>query len=108
MSHPGHSLENYIDLIRKFSQQNPGEAEGAMLIYADDAEYVGTNAWYNLKYCNDPDQIFERMPDAQEKLVAMVNAVRELGGFTTFDDACTNLPALEDMITFNDLSLIHI
>ena len=102
MSHPGHSLENYIELIKKFSAQNPGEEEGAMLIYADDAEYVGTNAWYNLKYCNDPDSIFEAMPDAEEKLVAMVNAVRELGEFTTMDDACNNLPALEDKITFND------
>lgn len=102
MSHPGHSLANYIELIRKFSQQLPGEPEGAMLIYADDAEYVGTNAWYNLKYCNNPDQIFERMPDAREKLVAMVNAVRELGEFTTFDHACNQLPALEDPIDFND------
>lgn len=102
MSHPGHSLENYVELIKKFSAQNPGEEEGAMLIYADDAEYVGTNAWYNLKYCNDPDKIFEAMPDAEEKLVSMVNAVRDLGEFTTFDDACTNLPALDDTITFND------
>lgn len=107
MSHPGHSLENYIALIRKFSQQNPGEPEGAMLIYADDAEYVGTNAWYNLKYCNNPDQIFERMPDAREKLISMVTAVRALGSFTTFDDACTNLPALEDKITFNDNMAWH-
>ncbi len=99
---PGHSLENYVELIKKFSAQNPGEPEGAMLIYADDAEYVGTNAWYNLKYCNNPDQIFERMPDAQEKLVAMVEAVRKLGEFVTFDYACNELPPLEDKITFND------
>lgn len=102
MSHPGHSLENYIALIRKYSEQNPGEPEGAMLIYADDAEYVGTNAWYNLKYCNDPDAIFERMPDAAEKLVAMVEAVRELGAFITFDEACHTLPPLEDPINFDD------
>ena len=107
MSHPGHSLENYLALIKKFSQQNPGEAEGAMLIYADDAEYVGTNAWYNLKYCNDPDQIFERMPDAQEKLVSLVEAVRGLGAFVTFDEACTNLPPLEDKITFIDNMAWH-
>ena len=102
MSHPGHSLENYVELIKKFSAQNPGEQEGAMLIYADDAEYVGTNAWYNLKYCNNPDQIFERMPDAEEKLIAMVESVRKLGEFTTFDYACNELPALEEKITFND------
>lgn len=102
MSHPGHSLDDYIDLIRKYSMQNHDEPEGALLIYADDAEYVGTNAWYKLKYCNDPDSIFEQMPDAGEKLVELVNAVRNLGEFTTFDDACNNLPALEDKINFND------
>ena len=107
MSHPGHSLENYIALLRKYSAQNPGEPEGALLIYADDAEYVGTNAWYNLKYCNNPDQIFERMPDAQEKLVSLVDAVRNLGSFTTFDSACNTLPALEETITFNDNMAWH-
>src|ERR1017187_4878677 len=107
MSHPGHSLENYLKLIKKFSAQKPGEPEGAMLIYADDAEYVGTNGWYKLKYCNDPDKIFEKMPDAQEKLVTLVNGVHKLGGFTTFEDACKNVPALEDKITFVDNMAWH-
>jgi hypothetical protein len=107
MSHPGHSLENYIKLIRKFSAQKPGEPEGAMLIYADDAEYVGTNAWYKLKYCNDPDQIFQKMPDAQEKLVSLVKAVRKLGRLVTFDYACSHVPPLEDKITFNDNMAWH-
>jgi hypothetical protein len=107
MSHPGHSLENYLKLIKKFSAQKPGEPEGAMLIYADDAEYVGTNGWYKLKYCNDPDKIFEKMPDAQEKLIALVNGVRKLGDFTTFDNACKNVPALEDKITFIDNMAWH-
>ena len=107
MSHPGHSLENYVALIKKFSRQKPGEPEGAMLIYADDAEYVGTNAWYNLKYCNNPDQIFEKMPDAAEKLVAMIEAVRKLGPFTTFDNACNTIPPLDDKITFVDNMAWH-
>jgi len=58
MSHPGHSLENYLALIKKFSAQKPGEPEGAMMIYADDAEYVGTNAWYNLKILQQPRRHF--------------------------------------------------
>lgn len=107
MSHPGHSLANYIKLIKKFSAQKPGEPEGAMLIYADDAEYVGTNAWYKLKYCNDPDQIFEKMPDAQEKLIALVKAVRKLGKLSTFGSACSTVPPLEDKITFVDNMAWH-
>ena len=107
MSHPGHSLENYVALIRKFSQQKPGEPEGAMLIYADDAEYVGTNAWYNLKYCNNPDEIFQKMPDAEEKLVSLIESVRKLGPFITFDEACRTVPPLEDPITFIDNMAWH-
>jgi hypothetical protein len=94
MSHPGHTLENYVDLIKKFSQQKPGEPEGALLIY-------------NLKYCNNPDQIFQKMPDAQEKLISLVSAVRKLGSFVTFDDACNKIPALADKITFNDNMAWH-
>jgi alpha-amylase/alpha-mannosidase (GH57 family) len=107
MSHPGHTLENYLKLIRKFSQQPPGEAEGALLIYADDAEYIGTNAWYRLKYCNDPEDIFQKMPDAAEKLVSLISAVRKLGEFITFDEACNRLPALPDPINFDDDSAWH-
>lgn len=106
MSHPGHTLENYLELIRKYSVQNPSEPEGAMMIYADDAEYVGTNAWYRLKYCNDPEDIFQKMPDAEEKLISLVTAVQKLGRFATFDEAC-RLPALEDPINFDDNSAWH-
>ncbi|MBN1516610.1 hypothetical protein JXA32_08570 [Candidatus Sumerlaeota bacterium] len=107
MSHPGHTLENYIELIKKYSQQNPGEPEGALLIYADDAEYIGTNAWYNLKYCNNPDDIFAKMSDAREKLVQLVEAVRSLGDLVTFDHACNDLPALEDKLNFDDNMAWH-
>lgn len=107
MSHPGHSLENYLRLVKKYSAQKPSEPEGAMLIYADDAEYVGTNAWYKLKYCNDPDQIFEKMPDAQEKLVALIEGVRQLGELTTIGEACADVPPLEDKITFVDNTAWH-
>lgn len=106
MSHPGHTLENYLSLIEKYSVQTPGEPEGATLIYADDAEYIGTNAWYRLKYCNDPEDIFQKMPDAQEKLVSLVSAVQKKGAFITFDQAC-QLPALDEPINFDDNSAWH-
>lgn len=106
MSHPGYTLENYVRLIQKYSQQNPGEPEGALIVYADDAEYIGTNAWYRLKYCNDPEDIFQKMPDAREKLVALVSAIRQMGPLITFQEAC-QLPALEDPINFDEDSAWH-
>jgi hypothetical protein len=107
MGHPGHTLENYLKLIDKYSQQPSGEPEGAMLIYADDAEYIGTNAWYKLKYCNNPEDIFQKMPDAREKLVALISAVRQRGEFITFDEACNRIPALDSPINFDDDAAWH-
>lgn len=107
MGMEGYTLEEYVGLIRKYSQQPPGEPEGALVIFADDAEYVGTNGWFRLKYQNEPDHVFERTPDAREKLVALVRACLEMGRFTTFDRACRELPPLEEPLHFDDDSAWH-
>ena len=80
---------------------------GALIIFADDAEYVGTNGWFRLKYQNQPDHVFERCPDAREKLVALIRACNEMGGFATFDEACNTLPPLGEELTFDDDSAWH-
>ncbi len=69
--------------------------------------HANLNYAYNLKYCNNPDEIFQKMPDAEEKLVSLIEAVRKLGHFVTFDEACTKIPALEDPITFIDNMAWH-
>ncbi|VGO15343.1 Alpha-amylase 1 [Pontiella desulfatans] len=107
MGGEGNTLENYVKLLKKFSAQKPGEPEGAVLLFADDAEYVGTNAWYNLKYCNDPEAIFEKMDDAEEKLVGLVREVKKLGRMVSFGQACREIPALEDKIAFDDNCAWH-
>ena len=55
MGMEGYTFAKYMALINKYSQQLPGEPEGAVIIFADDAEYVGTNGWFRLKYENKPD-----------------------------------------------------
>ncbi|NLY01820.1 MAG: hypothetical protein GXY83_37520 [Rhodopirellula sp.] len=107
MGMSGYTLEKYLDLIRNYSTQPAGEAEGALIIFADDAEYVGTNGWFRLKYQNQPDHVFERCPDAREKLVALIRACNEMGGFATFDEACNTLPPLGEELTFDDDSAWH-
>ncbi len=107
MGMDGYSLEKYLDLVRKYSQQNEGEAEGALIIFADDAEYIGTNGWFKLKYLNQPDNVFEATPDSREKLIDLISACAEMGRFITFEEACRNLPALPDEITFDDDSAWH-
>ena len=39
--------------------------------------HANLNYAYNLKYCNNPDEIFQKMPDAEEKLVSLIEAVRK-------------------------------
>ncbi|QDT00377.1 polysaccharide deacetylase family protein [Adhaeretor mobilis] len=107
MGMDGYTLESYLELIRKYSSQSEGESEGAMIVFADDAEYVGTNGWFRLKYENRPDNVFEHTPKSREKLIDLVAACLEMGEFITFDEACATLPAIEEPITFDDDSAWH-
>jgi len=107
MGMDGYTIESYVELIRRYSEQNPGEPEGALIIFADDAEYVGTNGWFRLKYQNKPDHVFEPTPDSREKLITLVQRCLELGTLTTLDNACSSLPPLAQEITFDDDSAWH-
>ncbi|MCJ7717153.1 MAG: hypothetical protein MUO54_11630, partial [Anaerolineales bacterium] len=101
------SLEEYMRLIRQYSEQPAGEPEGALIIFADDAEYIGTNGWFRLKFHNQPDNTFEATPESQQKLIDLITATQSLGEFITFDDACQKLPVLPEAIAFDDDSAWH-
>ena len=107
MGMDGYTLEKYLDLVRKYSEQPAGEPEGAVIIFADDAEYIGTNGWFRLKFQNQPDNVFEATPESKQKLIDLISAVRRLGRFVTFDQACRTLPSLPEEITFDDDSAWH-
>ena len=107
MGMEGYSLEEYIALVKKYSQQKSGEPEGALVIFADDAEYIGTNGWFKLKYMNQPDKVFEAVANARKKLIDLIRECEKLGEFTTFDDACTTLPAIEGPLYFDNDAAWH-
>lgn len=107
MGMEGYTFDSYLDLIKRYSQQPEGEPEGALVIFADDAEYVGTNGWFRLKYQNKPDNVFEKTEAAREKLVKLIAACNELGGLTNFAGACRDLPPLDRAVTFDDDSAWH-
>ena len=107
MGMDGYTLEKYLDLIRKYSEQPANEPEGAVIIFADDAEYIGTNGWFRLKFQDQPDNVFEATPESRQKLINLISAVRRLGRFMTFDQACQTLPPLPEEITFDDDSAWH-
>ncbi len=107
MGMPHYSLDEYVSLIRKYSQQPAGESEGALIVFADDAEYIGTNGWFRLKFQNRPDCVFETVPDARERLIGLVAACAEMGGFATFDEACNGPQPLEETLMFDNDSAWH-
>jgi hypothetical protein len=107
MGMEGYTLEKYLDLVRKYSEQPAGEPEGAVIIFADDAEYIGTNGWFRLKFQNQPDNVFEATPESRQKLIDLISAVRQMGRFVTFEQACRTLPTLPEEITFDDDSAWH-
>ncbi len=107
MGMDGYSFEDYMGLIKKYSEQKPGEPEGALIIYADDAEYIGTNGWFRLKYQNKPDNVFEKTPGSAEKLIRLVTEVEKLGDFITYDEACNNIQPLDDVLNVDDNSAWH-
>ncbi len=107
MGMEGYTFEKYFGLIEKYSKQNKNEKEGALIIFADDAEYIGTNGWFRLKYENKPDNVFEETPDSKKKLIKLVSECNKIGSFTTFNDACTQLPVLDEEVHFDDDSAWH-
>ena len=107
MGMDGYTLEKYLELIRRYSAQPDGEPGGALIIFADDAEYIGTNGWFRLKYRNEPDHVFEATPQSWKKLVDLIAAVQQMGEFVTFEQACSELPAHPDEISFDDDSAWH-
>ena len=51
--------------------------------------------------------MFEATPASRQKLIDLISAVRRLGRFVTFDQACRTLPPLLEEITFDDDSAWH-
>ena len=106
MGMEGYSHEEYLATIDRYSGDREGMGEGALIIFADDAEYVGTNGWFRLKYQNKPDNVFEKVAEAQGKLIALVEAVQQRGEFITFAEACQLTPNPQT-ITWDDDAAWH-
>ena len=81
--------------------------EDILIIFDDDAEYIGTNGGFRLKYQNKPDNVFEHTPRSREKLIELIGACEKMGGFTTFDAACRELPVLDETFATDDDAAWH-
>jgi hypothetical protein len=82
-------LEEWLDNVRKWTG---GSDDGALVIIADDAEYMGTTGYFYVKHFKDYSRSFDVDPGAGEKLDRLVAGVRELGEMVTFKECCEMEP----------------
>jgi len=86
------SLDEFMATVKQWSGTKD---EGVLLIVADDAEYCGTRGYFDVKHYGDYSKCFGVVPEAGDRLEAMVNAVCELGNMVTFKEACEREPVGE-------------
>ena len=89
-------LEDLLATIDKYST-----GEGCLVIFAEDAEYVGTTAWYHLKY-HGVERLFEDNTKSLDLLGDLVDALKERGELATLSEVVRDLPTLEEPIFIKD------
>jgi hypothetical protein len=93
------TLEEYLANVKHWSGR---KGEGATVIIADDAEYVGTTGYYYVKYHSDYSRNFETDPTAAAKLEALVKGVLPMGDMITFREACETIPPVDEPFFVED------
>jgi hypothetical protein len=97
-------FDEYYSRVKKFSSGG----KGGLIVYSDDAEYVGTRGWFDIKYKDRKEGFFAAEPESKRRLIAVLQACIDLGStFTTFEDVCTTLPCLEEKYYCEDQLAWH-
>jgi hypothetical protein len=78
-------LKEYMDNVKKWAGKKD---TGSLIIVADDAEYMGTRGYYDIKHYQDYSKCFGVEPEAPRRLEEMLKAVMDLGPMITFKQAC--------------------
>ncbi|OHB57623.1 MAG: hypothetical protein A2Y12_17935 [Planctomycetes bacterium GWF2_42_9] len=82
--------------LRAIEHWTGKKKDGCLLLYADDAEYVGTTGYFFLKYYNQW-RLFEHSPESVERLDNLLNTVGNLGKIITVTEAINKYPALDNI-----------
>lgn len=86
-------VDTFIDGIKTWQGS---DESGASIIIAEDAEYVGTTAYYYVKYHRDYSKSFNVDPAGPAKLEALLQRLEPMGQLITFKQACEDLPPVEE------------
>lgn len=90
-------FEELIEAIDKFSSSG----EGFLIVYAEDSEYLGTTAWYHLKYHNE-FRFFEENPESFNRLERLIKALLKRGQFITISEAMEKFNTVNDSFHIDD------
>jgi len=85
-------LEECLDTVRYWSGTYQ---PGATIVFADDAEHIGTTGYYYVKYFRDYSRSFDIEPNARQKLEEMLAGILEIGQMITFEEACETIEAVD-------------
>ena len=83
-----------------------GQGEGCLAVYACDAEYVGTTAWYNL-HERGPEHIFRPAPESYDRLARLVDALDARGGLITASQAADRYPSAAALTVADGMAWHH-
>ena len=91
--------QDFDGLIKIIDRYSVGD--GYLTLFAEDAEYVGTTAWYHLKY-HGLSRLFEDNPGSFDRLAVLMDALHERGELITVSDALKTLPTLQEPLRIKD------
>ncbi|MBU0479246.1 hypothetical protein KKC91_11865 [bacterium] len=86
-------LTNCLDYYSK--------GEGYLVIYANDAEYLGTTGWFNLQEMG-PDRVFEPAPYTFDRLGEIIDYLGKRGNFISISEAVHRFPPRDGIIKIKD------
>jgi alpha-amylase/alpha-mannosidase (GH57 family) len=91
--------QDFGGLIETIDRYSTGE--GYLTLFAEDAEYVGTTAWYHLKY-HGLSRLFEDNPGSFDRLAKLIDALKERGELITCSQALEMFPTAEEPLSINE------
>jgi len=95
-------LDYFLEGIRRWSGT---DKSGASIIVAEDAEYVGTTAYYYVKHHRIYTKSFMPDPKGPEKLIRFLEGLETMGSqLITFKEACALKPVEEPYFCEEGLS----
>lgn len=75
--------------------------EGYLAVYANDAEYLGTTGWFNLREFG-ADRVFEPAPYSFDRLSEIIDYLAKKGNFISISEAINKFPVREEIIKIKD------